>query len=117
MPMETLPAAPAPDVNIRRSNKPNLKVAQFGDGYSQRTTFGLNQTAVTVMLTYTNITTAEKDILEAFIADHDRGQAFLWEMPDEDEPRQWHLTSWDVTYIKFGVYGVMLNLAENFDIA
>lgn len=117
MPLQTLPAAPAPDTNIKRSRKPNLKIAKFGDGYSQRTTFGLNQVATELKLTYTNITENEKIDLEEFITDHDRGQAFEYTLPDEPDPRQWHIVSWDVTYVKFGIFNVEINLEENFDIA
>jgi len=117
MPLETLPANPSPDVNIKRTQKPNLKIAQFGDGYSQRTSFGLNQVVVSILLSYTNITQAQKETIEDFINDHNRGQAFLWQMPDEDEPRQWYFVSWDITYVKHGIYTVACNLAENFDIA
>lgn len=113
---ETLPAQPSPDVNIVRKKKPNLKVSQYGDGYSQRNSFGQNQVALSVTLTYTNISTAEKETLEDFVNAHDRGQAFLWAMPDEATARQWYFADWDVTYVKYGLYTVALSMKECFDI-
>lgn len=115
--MDTLPANPSPDVNIKRTRKPNLKIVKFGDGYSQRNTFGLNQVAMEGSLSWSNINEAEKIILEDFAESHARGQAWLWEMPDEDEPRQWHLMSWEIVYVKYGVYTVAFAIEENFDIA
>jgi phage-related protein len=32
-----------PDFGAIRKSEPNIRVAQFGDGYQQRVTFGLNQ--------------------------------------------------------------------------
>lgn len=113
---ETLPASPSPDVNITRKRKPNVKVAQFGDGYSQRASFGLNQVKLEATLTYTNLVTEAKDIINDFAEAHDRGEAFYWQMPDEDAPRSWYLVGWDVTYLGYNHYTVILNIEECFDI-
>ena len=32
-----------PQYSATKRSQPNLRVTQFGDGYQQRTTFGLNQ--------------------------------------------------------------------------
>lgn len=117
MPLDTLPAEPAPDVNIKRDHKPNLKIAKFGDGYSQRTSFGPNQVSLDITLNYSNISENEKIELEEFINDHNRGQAFEYTLPDEPEPRQFHITGWSITYVKFRVFNVSIQLEENFDIA
>lgn len=113
---DTLPSSPSPDTGVKRAQKPNLKIAQFGDGYSQRAKFGLNQVAMELTLTYTNIVTAEKDILETFVDAHDSGQAFFYTLPDESEARTFYFTGWEYTYVKFGIYTVTLNLTECFDI-
>ena len=113
---ETLPAAPSPDTGVTRQNKPNLKVAQFGDGYSQRSSFGQNQTAMKVTLTYSYLTAAEKTILENFVNNHARGQAFFYTLPDESEVRKWYFEDWAFTYVKYGIFNVTLNMAECFDL-
>lgn len=113
---ETLPANPSPDVGVKRSHKPNLQVAQFGDGYSQRASFGLNQVALEVTLTYTNIITSEKAILEEFVNDHSRGEPFFYTMPDETDERTFYFSGWDFVYVKHGVFQVTLNMKECFDI-
>ena len=115
---DTLPANPSPDNGITRERKPNVKVAQFGDGYSQRNSFGKNQIAMDLTLTWTNISAAEKTILENFFNAHARGQAFFYTMPDEATPRKWYIgeEGWQVTYIKYGIYAVSLKLKECFDI-
>lgn len=113
---ETLPASPAPDVNIKKTIEPNLKVAQFGDGYSQRAQIGMNQTARDLSLSYTNISTVEKDTLEDFFIDHENGLAFLYTLPDEATPRKWYFTKGEFTYVKYGIFTVTLTLKECFDI-
>lgn len=114
--MDTLPANPSPDTGIDRSCKPNIKEAKYGDGYSQRISFGINQAALTVNLAYTNITEAEKQVLENFINQHAGGQAFKWAMPDEYLERKWYFSEWNVIYVKFGIYTVKATLQEVFDV-
>ncbi len=113
---QTLPAAPSPDTGVTRDMKPNVKVAQFGDGYSQRSSFGQNQIAITVQLSYTFLTSAEKAILEAFVNNHARGEMFFYTLPDEVEARKWFFTNWSFTYVKYGIFNVTLSLSECFDI-
>jgi len=119
MTIQTFPAAPTPDVNIKRSVKPRVEVAQFGDGYSQRVAIGIHQKPIEIMLTWTTLMTAEKETLELFFNQHGKGEAFYWKMPDEASPRKWYISAagWEVTYVMYGIYNVSLNLVECFDIA
>ena len=107
---------PAPDVGVMRSHKPNLKIAEFGDGYSQRTAFGIQQTKLEVSLNYSNVITAEKAALESFVNAHASGQAFFFTMPDEVEARKFYFTDWKYVYVKAGIFNVSLSMVECFDI-
>jgi phage-related protein len=118
MTIQTFPSTPTPDVNIKRAVKPRVEVAQFGDGYSQRVSLGINQKPIEIMLSFSTINDVEKATLELFFEQHSRGQVFYWKMPDETTPRKWYIPAagWDVTYIRFGLYNVSVNMVECFDI-
>lgn len=116
MALQTLPSDPSPDVNISSEHKPNIKVAQFGDGYSQRVGFGINSIKIEVQLVWTNINTTEKDTIINFIEDHSKGEAFEYTLPDEGTARKWYVKEWSKTYVKYGVYRVSASLEEVFDI-
>ena len=57
--MATFPTTVAPDFGVRKISKPKVRIAQFGSGYSQRSTFGINQNLKVFNLTFTNITETE----------------------------------------------------------
>ena len=40
--MATFPSI-TPTYGVRKTNRPNVRLTQFGDGYQQRVQFGLNQ--------------------------------------------------------------------------
>ena len=58
----------APTFNAVKSSQPAIKTTKFGDGYEQRTTFGLNQNpkewSLTFMVNATDSATIE-DFLDA----------------------------------------------------
>ena len=62
--MANFPTTVAPDFNVRKISKPNIRIAQFGSGYSKRSTFGINQNLKIFNLTFTNITETESDEIE-----------------------------------------------------
>ncbi len=113
---DTLPSVPAPDGNVTRASKPNMQVANFGDGYSQRATFGMKQTAIQLTLTYSTVLTSEKDILSDFVNAHQNGEAFFFTLPDESVARVWYFTDWKFTYVSAGVFNCNLMMQECFDI-
>ena len=54
-----------PTYGIRKTSAPNVRIAQFGSGYSQRTTFGLNQNPKTYSLTF-EVSETDADTIEDF---------------------------------------------------
>ena len=41
--MANFPTTVNPSYGTRKGSKPKIRIAQFGSGYSQRSTFGINQ--------------------------------------------------------------------------
>ena len=65
--MATFPTTVAPDFGVRKISKPNIRIAQFGDGYQQRSTFGINQNLKIYNFTWQNISETQADEIEDFL--------------------------------------------------
>ena len=63
--MATFPSI-TPTYGIQKSSAPNFKRQQFGDGFSQRLTFGLNQNPKTFSLTF-EVSETDADTIETFL--------------------------------------------------
>jgi phage-related protein len=78
----------APDYGLTKESEPKIREVKFGDGYGQRTTFGLNQNPKTWPITWVNITNAEAAQIEAFLdARAVDCESFTWIQPDVEEQR------------------------------
>lgn len=74
-----------PSTGFAASNKPKVTMATFGDGYSQRLSFGLNPLAKEWDLTFTNqdLTTAAEII--SFLETRNGVDMFTWTPPESTE--------------------------------
>lgn len=94
--MATFPAI-TPAYGANKSSSPKVRKTQFGDGYEQRITFGLNQNPKTWDLTWQNITEANSDTIEAFLdARAADGVSFDWTPPGESSAK-WVCETWQKT--------------------
>jgi phage-related protein len=92
--MATFPAI-TPTYGAEKRSAPKRRVVQFGDGYEQRLTYGLNQNPKEWSLTWNNITEANADTIEAFLdARAADAAAFDWTPPDETTAYKWICDSW-----------------------
>lgn len=58
--------------------KPKVRIAQFGDGYAQRSPNGINNNPEAWSLTFDGITNREADAIIAFLKARGGTQAFNW---------------------------------------
>ena len=80
--MAAFPTTVAPDFGVRKISKPNVRIAQFGSGYSQRSTFGINQNLKTYRLKFQNISFNDANTIESFLDDRAGVEAFSYSVPD-----------------------------------
>lgn len=73
--METLPYCPKPNYTV--SNEPKIKKMDFGDGYQQRRTDGLNPLLRKFSVTF-NLRNPQAVKLAQFLAKHKGVTAFLF---------------------------------------
>ena len=63
--MATFPSI-KPTYGVQKRSEPNIRTIQFGDGYEQRTTFGLNQNPKIFNLTF-EVSETDADTIETFL--------------------------------------------------
>ena len=65
--MATFPSI-VPRFPVEKDIRPDRNIVKLGDGYEQRITVGLNQSAMRLRLKFENITETESDTIETFFA-------------------------------------------------
>ena len=64
--MATFPSITPVYSGFRKTNQPNTRTTQFGDGYQQRVQFGLNQNPKVYSLIF-NVSETDSDTIETFL--------------------------------------------------
>ena len=82
-----------PRVGASKSSAPTVRNVQFGDGYSQRITFGLNQDPKEWTLEW-NVTEENSDEIETFLEARGGAESFDWTPPDSNTSNKWICSEW-----------------------
>lgn len=91
--MATFPDV-SPDYGASKRSQPNVRIAQFGSGYSQRTTFGLNQDPKVWSLEWRYLESTDANSIEDFLEARGGVEAFDWSPPDETDTYKWICREW-----------------------
>ncbi len=91
--MATFPSV-SPDYGASKRARPNVRIAQFGSGYSQRTTFGLNQDPKVWNLTWNYLNSTDANSVEDFLEARAGVEAFDWTPPDDTTAYKWICREW-----------------------
>jgi phage-related protein len=92
--MATFPSI-APTYGAQKASQPKVRQVQFGDGYSQRISFGLNQNPKQWNLTW-EVTETDADTIETFLdARAADGASFDWTPPDSATSYKWICYQWN----------------------
>lgn len=73
-----------------------MRIAQFGSGYSQRTTFGINQNPKSWNLTW-QVSETDADTIETFLDARAGVESFDWTPIDEATSYKWICREWEKT--------------------
>ena len=92
--MATFPAI-TPSYGATKTSQPTVASIQFGSGYEQRVTFGINQNPKTWELSWNNITEANADTIEAFLDERGGAESFTWTPPAESTAYKWVCQQWN----------------------
>ena len=90
----TTPSAPNPSYGINKSSSPRVKQVQFGDGYSMRTVFGLNQNLKSYSPAWRNISETDADTISDFLDARGGQESFDWTPPEESSSSKFICQQW-----------------------
>ena len=90
--MATFPSI-TPTYGIQKKSQPNVRIAQFGSGYSQRTTFGLNQNPKSYDLTF-EVSETDADTIETFLDARGAVESFTFTPPGESSSAKFLCRQW-----------------------
>jgi hypothetical protein len=93
--MATFPSI-APTYGAQKTSQPSVRKVQFGDGYSQRLVFGLNQNPKTWSLTW-EVSETDADTIETFLDARGGAESFDWTPPDTATSYKWVCEQWNKT--------------------
>ena len=95
--MPTFPSI-TPAYGVGKQSNPNTKTVQYGDGYSSRLVFGLNQNLKRYTVRFQNITETDSDTIETFLeARAADGASFDWTPPGSSTQYKWICPRWTKT--------------------
>ncbi len=91
--MATFPSI-TPSYGIRKASAPIVRQVQFGDGYIQRTVFGLNQNLKSYSPKWNNISETDADTISDFLDARAGQESFDWTPPGESSSSKFICQSW-----------------------
>ena len=90
--MATFPSI-SPSYGVQKKSQPNVRIAQFGSGYSQRTTFGLNQNPKVYTLTF-EVSETDADTIEDFLDARGGVESFDFVPPGDTSTSKYICRDW-----------------------
>ena len=90
--MATFPSI-TPTYGAQKTNQPKVRQVQFGDGYSQRLTVGLNQNPKSWSLTW-EVSESNADTIETFLDARAAQESFDWTAPGEAGSSKYVCAEW-----------------------
>lgn len=88
----------APVVGASRKQEARVLKAQFGDGYAQRASDGINNVVATYDLTWEDISRDDAKTLDDFLTARGGYESFDWTPPGEASPKKWTCAQWSVDH-------------------
>lgn len=93
--MATFPSID-PSYGLSKSSSPRVLETRYGDGYSTRLVFGLNQDLKRYQLRFENISETDSDTIETFLVARAGQESFDW-TPPGDSAGKFICRNWNKT--------------------
>ena len=84
----------APDFGAAKQAAPRVRRVEFGSGYSQRATFGINNDPKIWTLQWQFRNATDTNTIEDFLEARGGVQSFTWSPPDETSSYKWICSDW-----------------------
>jgi phage-related protein len=95
--MASFPTTVNPSYQASKSSAPRVNQVQFGSGYSQRSTFGINQNLKIWSFQWTNISETNADEIEAFLDARGGTESFDYTPAGESSSSKFICQEWEKT--------------------
>ena len=82
-----------PTYGLQKNSAPNVRIAQFGSGYSQRSTFGINQNPKVYNFTF-QVSETDADTIEDFLDARGGTESFDFSPPKETGTQKYICRNW-----------------------
>ena len=82
-----------PTYGLQKTSAPNVRIAQFGSGYSQRSTFGINQNPKVYNFTF-QVSETDADTIEDFLDARGGTESFDFSPPKESGTQKYICRNW-----------------------
>ena len=94
-----------PDFGATKQSQPKVRTVQYGDGYSQRLTYGLNQNPKTWNLKWTAKSNSDADAIESFFDARAGAESFDWTPPAGGSSGKYICSTWsrDLQYANINI--------------
>ena len=112
--MATFPSID-PTYGAQKTSQPKVRQVQFGDGYVQHLTFGLNQDPKVWNLTF-EVSETDADTIETFLEARGGAESFTWSPPDESDSYKWVCLQWSKTIPYLNRATIQATFQEVFDL-
>jgi phage-related protein len=103
-----------PSFEATESSQPRVRRTQFGDGYENRITWGLNANPKEWSLTFAERTNTERDQILAFLDARAGSESFDW-TPPRGTAGKYVCSEWQVTLTAFNFNTVTATFRQVFE--
>ena len=92
--MADFPTTVNPTYGASKNSTPQIRAAEFGSGYSQRSVFGINQDLKSWSFTWENITETNADEIETFLEARGGAESFSYQPQGEAASKKYICVNW-----------------------
>ena len=97
------------------NESPDLRITQFGDGYQQRNTMGMNTRRKNWRLSFNNRTDADRDKIVGFLHARNGKESFDWIDPTTTNYKKYVCESWSVDMTSFNNNTISMEFKQVFE--
>ena len=112
--MATFPDIAA-DYGASKQAKPRVRSIEFGSGYSQRATFGINQDPKVWTLSWENRTATDANSIEDFLEARKGVESFSWTPPDDTTSYKWICQEWTKVMPYCNLFNITATFVQVFE--
>jgi phage-related protein len=104
-----------PSYGAAQKKKPEVISIKFGDGYEQRTQFGINQNTRVWNLSFNGRDETEANAIDSFLTTQAGVTYFTW-TPPVGAVGKWVCRDWDLSLVDVDCFNISASFEEVFDL-